>query len=275
MSGQLAAGAPLIRARGITVRRGDRTLLDRVDLDIAPGEVVTLIGPNGAGKTTLLRVLLGLERPAAGTMERAPGLVFGYVPQRLRIDPALPLTVARFLALAPRRAAGGSGTATTLGAVPRRQAVWAALAEVGAEAVAERAIQEVSGGEFQRVMLARALLGDPGLLVLDEPVQGVDFAGQLALYGLIARIGQRRHCGLLMVSHDLHLVMSGTDRVVCLNRHVCCSGSPEAVSADPAYAALFGARAVQQLAVYHHHHDHRHGPAGEVMPLDGPGGDPK
>jgi zinc transport system ATP-binding protein len=244
---------PLIVAHGISLSRDGQALLEHVDLAVAAGEVVTLIGPNGAGKTTLLRILLGLERPDRGAIDKVRDLVIGYVPQALHIDPALPLTVERFLGLAP-------------GASPA--AVRASLAEVGAPQVARQAIQEISGGELQRVMLARALICNPRLLILDEPVQGVDFAGQLQLYGLIGRIRDRRRCGILMVSHDLHLVMSATDRVVCLNRHVCCSGTPEAVSADPAYVALFGQRAVAELAVYHHHHDHRHGPAGEVIPLD-------
>jgi zinc transport system ATP-binding protein len=200
-----------------------------------------VIGPNGAGKTTLLRVALGLQRPDAGHLHRRAGLRFGYVPQRLAIDETLPLTVRRFLALSPR--------------VPRDLA--AALAEVGAAYTLDLPVQTLSGGELQRVLLARALLREPDLLVLDEPVQGVDIKGQAELFALIRRVRDKRGCAVLLVSHDLHLVMAATDRVVCLNHHVCCSGHPEAVSRDPAYRALFGA-AIDGFALYAHRHDHSH-----------------
>ena len=247
----------LVSVHGIEVRGRSGPILERVDLAIHRGEIVTLVGPNGAGKTTLARILLGLDRPDAGKVERAPGTVVGYVPQRLAVDPVLPLTVRRFLTLS-RKAS--------------RRETDDALAEVGAGGLGERPIQDLSGGELQRTLLARALLRSPDLLILDEPVQGVDFAGQFELYGLIARIRDRRGCGVLLISHDLHLVMAATDRVVCLNRHVCCAGLPEDVSRDPAYAALFGPRAARELAVYHHEHDHRHDLHGEVVPLPGADG---
>jgi zinc transport system ATP-binding protein len=242
--------APLVQARGVGVRIAGRRILEAVDAQVAPGEIVTLIGPNGSGKTTLVRVLLGLLRPDEGEVRRRPGLRVGYVPQRIHVEPTLPLTVGGFLGL---------------GARTRRQQQRAALAEVGVGELIDSPVQQVSGGEFQRVLLARALLRQPGLLVLDEPAQGVDLGGQRELYRLIARLRAEHGCAVLMVSHDLHLVMAATDRVLCLNGHICCRGEPEAVSADPEYRRLFG-HLERDFAVYTHEHDHRHGVDGEVVP---------
>ncbi len=240
----------LIRADRLDVRIGGRSILDRVSLDVAGGEIVTVIGPNGAGKTVLVRAILGLLRPSAGRVHRRPGLRIGYVPQRLHLDPVMPLSVARFLTLGGRRGRG---------------AIEAALAETGILDAIDAPVQRISGGEFQRVLLARALMRDPELLVLDEPVQGVDVGGQASLYRLITRLRDRRGCGVLMVSHDLHLVMASTDRVVCINRHVCCTGHPDAVSRDPAYLELFGPEVARNVAVYVHDHDHDHDAAGNVV----------
>lgn len=233
----------LLGLSAITLLQGGRQLLQQVGLQLGPGEILTIIGPNGAGKTTLLRVALGLQPPTSGTVYRRPGLRIGYMPQRLQLDATLPLTVQRFLAMA---------------ASQHPEQVEAVLDSVGAAGVLHSPLQKISGGELQRVLLARALLREPDLLVLDEPVQGVDVHGQVELYQLITRIRDERGCAVLMVSHDLHLVMAATDRVLCLNRHICCSGTPEAVTADPAYLALFGPLAVQHLAVYSHDQKHRH-----------------
>jgi zinc transport system ATP-binding protein len=246
------AEAPLVAVEGVTVRLGGRDVLRRVSLSVGSAEIVTLVGPNGAGKTTLARVVLGLLAPSAGTVRRRPGLSIGYVPQRLAVDPVLPLTVRRLLSLTRR--------------VPEAEAR-GALAETGAAALLDREVQHLSGGELQRVLLARALLRRPDLLVLDEPAQNVDFIGQAELYGLIGRLRERHGCAVLMISHDLHVVMSATDRVVCLNAHVCCAGAPEAVTRHPEYLALFGPRPAAQIAVYTHHHGHRHDVSGEVVPL--------
>ena len=244
---------PLIRLQQVSVGFRQESVLENVQLTVNAGEIVTLIGPNGAGKTTLVRAVLGLLKPDSGSVWRKPRLRIGYMPQKLTVDPTLPLSVLRFLRLVP--------------GVDRHTAL-AALAEVGAEQVIDSPLQNISGGELQRVLLARALLREPELLVLDEPVQGVDVAGQAELYRLITQLRDRHGCGVLMVSHDLHLVMSTTDQVVCLNRHVCCSGHPEQVSGDPAFVELFGQDA-QNLAIYHHHHDHSHDLHGAVI---SPGG---
>jgi zinc transport system ATP-binding protein len=241
-------GKVLAATRGVTLSYGSTRVLDRVDLTVHAGELVSLIGPNGSGKTTLVRVLLGLAKPDSGHVERRPNLRLGYVPQRLAIDRAMPLTATRFLALAPH-----GDRATRAGA----------LAELGIAHLAGSAVQDLSGGEFQRLLLARALLAEPELLVMDEPAQGVDVGGQADLYRWIATLRDRRGCGVLLVSHDLHLVMAATDTVICLNRHVCCTGQPEAVARHPEYLSLFGA-ASAAFAVYAHKHDHVHDLAGHV-----------
>lgn len=245
----------LLEVRGVTLTRGGERLLDSVDLAVRQGETVTLVGPNGAGKTTLLRAAMGLLRPDSGRIWRRPGLRIGYVPQNFPLDPTLPLPVHRLLTLAGA-AAGAAGDAECR----------AGLAEVGAAALEHRALHELSGGELRRVLLARALLRRPELLVLDEPVQGVDLAGQAELYALISGAARVRGCGVLMVSHELHLVMATTDRVLCLNRHVCCEGAPESVGQHPEYLALFGG-VPSNIAVYTHHHDHAHAASGAVVPL--------
>jgi zinc transport system ATP-binding protein len=224
-----------------------------VSLEVQAGEAVAVIGPNGAGKTTLLRVVLGLLKPTRGGVVRQAGVAFGYVPQRFAIDPTLPMTVRRFLSLPRRRS---------------RTDIENALDEVGAGYAIDRELQALSGGEFQRVMLARGLLRRPDILVLDEPLQGVDVGGQIALFDLIGRLRQAHGFAVLMVSHDLHLVMSATDRVICLNHHVCCHGEPEAVSRHPEYRELFGREAGRALAIYHHAHDHAHDAHGNVVPLN-------
>ena len=241
--------AALISARGLRLDRDGRSVLLDVDIDVHPREILTLIGPNGSGKTTLVRVLLGLAAADQGEVRRISGLRIGYVPQRFDIDRAIPMTVERFLALGTGDAGHGGGLA-------------AVLDEVGAAGVARRQLGELSGGELQRVVLARALLRNPELLVLDEPVRGVDYVGEAELYTLIGRLRETRGLGVLLVSHDLHIVMASSDRVICLNRHVCCSGVPETVAQHPEYMRLFGAEA-RAFAVYQHHHDHRHDLAGE------------
>lgn len=250
--GQLALAEALVEARGLGIRRDRRWLISDVDLSVRRGEIVTLIGPNGGGKTTTAKALLGLIRADAGRVDRLAGLKVGYVPQRFEIDWTLPLTVARLMTLTTSHPAA---------------AVDAALTRVGADRLAQAEIKHLSGGEFQRVLLARAIISRPDLLVLDEPVQGVDYSGEIALYELIGEIRDELGCGILMISHDLHIVMAGTDTVVCLNGHVCCSGMPDHVAATPEYRRLFGDRGASALAVYHHEHDHAHDHSGNVVSL--------
>ena len=233
----------VVRVRGLDVRLGGRTVLSGVDMDVAAGEIVTIVGPNGSGKTTLLRAIVGAVTPAAGRIERRPGLRLGYVPQALRLDPTLPLTVARFLDL-PRPS----------GAAARE----AALREAGVPDLGGRSMAELSGGQRQRVLLARALIGRPGLLILDEPTQGLDQPGSAAFYRRIEAVRASLGCAVLMVSHELHVVMAASDRVICLNGHVCCAGAPAAVASAPEYRALFGTGTMGALALYRHDHDHHH-----------------
>lgn len=249
------SGRELVRADDIGLQRGGRWLVRHVDLQVREGEIVTLIGPNGSGKSTTAKMILGLLAPdegrvhlhgASGSKER---LRIGYVPQSLSIDPTLPLTVRRLM---------------TLTAAFGTKEIEEALAQVGAANTINRSVQDLSGGEFQRVLLARAILAKPQLLVLDEPVQGVDYAGEIALYELIASLRQQLNCGILLISHDLHIVMAATDTVICLNGHVCCSGTPQRVASDPEYHRLFGVRASDTLALYQHQHDHHHHADGSV-----------
>ena len=233
----------LIDITGLTVRLGANTVLHDVDLRLEPGEIVTIVGPNGSGKSTLLRAIIGAVSPSAGQVRSKPGLRIGYVPQKLHIDPTLPLTVRRFLGL-PRRVAA----ATAL----------AALEQAGVAPLADRQMSGLSGGQFQRVLLARALLEQPELLILDEATQGLDQRGSAAFYRRIEDVSARLGCAVLMVSHDLHVVMSASDRVICLNGHICCEGAPKHVASAPEYRALFGAGTQGALALYRHHHSHDH-----------------
>ncbi|WP_339057213.1 zinc ABC transporter ATP-binding protein ZnuC [Candidatus Regiella endosymbiont of Tuberolachnus salignus] len=229
----------LIMLNNISVTLGEKRVLSDISLCLQSGQLLTLLGPNGAGKSTLVRVVLGLLAPTSGTLTRKPALRIGYVPQKLYLDASLPLTVNRFMSLQAK-----SQSADILSALNRVQALH----------LLESPMQKLSGGESQRVLLARALLNKPQLLVLDEPTQGVDINGQLALYDLIEQLRMELGCALLMVSHDLHLVMAKTDEVLCLNQHICCSGTPEAVSMHPEFIAMFGKSGAEQLAIYRHNH---------------------
>jgi zinc transport system ATP-binding protein len=233
----------LLEGHDLVLQLGGARVLDGVSLKVPERAILTIVGPNGAGKTTLLKVLLGLMPPDSGLVTRKPGLRIGYVPQKLDIAPTLPLSARRFLELG--------------GAVSRKD-IDEALERVGASKVPNTPILNLSGGELQRVLLARALLRQPELLVLDEPVRGVDLAGQADLYDLIANLRHQLGLSVVLVSHDLHLVMRATDEVLCLNTHVCCHGHPEAVSVHPEFVALFGPRIAETMALYPHHHDHVH-----------------
>jgi len=233
----------LIRTQGVGVSVGSRRILRDVDLSVRRREIVTVVGPNGSGKTTLLKVLIGAQPPSEGVVVREAGLKIGYVPQRLAIDQAMPLTVARWLGLS-----GSTAKESRLQIAER----------VGISALLEQQMTSLSGGEFQRALLAQALLVRPDLLVLDEPTQGLDQPAVASFYGLIEEVREDLDCAVLMVSHDLHVVMRSSDHVICLNGHVCCQGTPTLVSAAPEYQALFGFGTEGALALYRHEHDHRH-----------------
>ncbi|MBU2981593.1 metal ABC transporter ATP-binding protein [Lentibacter algarum] len=233
----------LIEAQGLERRFGGETVLHGVNLSVERGEIVTIVGPNGSGKSTLLRMLAGALTPSSGTVTHAKGLVIGYVPQKLTLETGLPMSVRRFLD------------------VPKRQSdadVIHALKRVSAETLSARQLEGLSGGQMQRVLLARALLQKPDVLMLDEPTQGLDQTGQADFYRMIEELRQELGCAVMMVSHELHVVMSASDRVICLNGHICCQGTPEIVQSAPEYRALFGTGTHGTLALYRHEHDHTH-----------------
>ncbi len=231
----------LVTASGVEVRVGNKRLLHDVDLRIEAGEIVTVIGPNGAGKSTLLKAIIGAVPISAGRIDKPAGLRIGYTPQKIQLEKTMPITVARFLSLAGRLPKGARAEV---------------LGKTDVVALRDVQLTDLSGGEFQRVLLARALLRKPDLLILDEPTQGLDQPAEARFYRLLAEVRKETGAAVLMVSHDLHVVMAQSDQVVCLNGHVCCSGAPADVSADPSYKELFGSRA--ELALYEHRHDHSH-----------------
>ncbi|WP_299046315.1 metal ABC transporter ATP-binding protein [uncultured Tateyamaria sp.] len=233
----------LITVNALSVAYGANTVLHDVDLCVKPGEIVTIVGPNGSGKTSLLRAVIGATRPTRGTIALKDGLKIGYVPQRLHIDPTLPITVDRFMRLTGRVS---------------RSACRAALDRAGVPDLEKRQMSHLSGGQFQRVLLARALINQPDILLLDEATQGLDQRGSAAFYQQIEQVRRDTGCAVLMISHELHVVMSASDRVVCLNGHVCCEGTPAVVASAPEYRALFGTGTGGALALYRHEHDHGH-----------------
>ena len=233
----------LVNVEDLSVVYGAQTVLSRVSLHVEPGEIVTIVGPNGSGKTSLLRAIIGAVKPSKGRITHATGLRLGYVPQRLHIDPTLPITVVRFLQLPE-------------GAAPAN--ITRALSEAGVPDLSSRQMSQLSGGQFQRVLLARALIGKPNLLLLDEATQGLDQPGSAAFYLQIEEVRRSTGCAVLMISHELHVVMSASDRVVCLNGHVCCEGTPAIVASAPEYRALFGTGTGGAFALYQHDHDHAH-----------------
>ena len=239
----------LIQSQNISFRIADKELLSGISLNISKAEIVTVIGPNGAGKTTLLRLLLGLIPCSSGNLYRKPKLRIGYLPQRAVYNPVLPLSVSRLMNLT--------------GSFSKSQ-IETSLGETGVQSLKDKPISQLSGGEYQRVMLARALLRNPELLVLDEPVQAVDYMGESELYNLIGNLQKKLGCGVLMVSHNIHVVMASTDRVICLNQHICCEGKPKDVTQHPEYLRLFGLDSGSSLAIYSHQHDHKHHISGQL-----------
>lgn len=233
----------LIEVKDLSIKYGAHTVLSRVSLSIDAGEIVTIVGPNGSGKTSLLRAIIGAIKPNVGTVIVGQGVKIGYVPQRLHIDETLPMTVTRFLQLP-------HGTTSAL--------IDQALTQAGVPDLVSAQLAKLSGGQFQRILLARALLGAPDILLLDEATQGLDQRGSAAFYQQIEQVRKETGCAVLMISHELHVVMSASDRVICLNGHVCCEGTPAVVASAPAYRALFGTGTGGALALYRHDHDHNH-----------------
>ncbi|OTQ31589.1 zinc ABC transporter ATP-binding protein ZnuC [Gilliamella apicola] len=233
----------LILLDNVSVEIKHQKILHNVSLSINTNQIVTLLGPNGAGKSTLVKVILGLMPYTSGKITRLNNLTIGYVPQSIKLNPTLPITVKRFMLLNNQL---------------NNNNILNILSMVKAEYLIDKSMHQLSGGELQRVLLAQALAKRPQLLILDEPTQGVDVNGQVLLYDLISSAKKQFNCGILMVSHDLHLVMAKTDEVICLNHHICCSGTPASVSNDPEFISLFGQQGASQIAVYKHHHNHQH-----------------
>ena len=247
-------GQPLVTLENCGVSKNNRWIARGISFGVKAGEIVTLIGPNGSGKSTSAKMALGILKADEGQVMRSQTVKVGYVPQKLSVDWTLPLTVERFMRL--------TGDVVS-------SDIQKALLQTGVSKLAKSEIRNLSGGELQRVMLARAIARKPNLLVLDEPVQGVDFTGEAALYDLIKNVRDETGCGILMISHDLHVVMAATDKVICLNGHMCCQGTPRAVAESDAYQRLFGQRAAASMAIYEHNHDHTHLPDGRVAHADG------
>ena len=237
----------LISVSDVGYQRNGRTILEHISFVLTRGEITTIIGPNGAGKSTLVSVISGLLDGYTGEVTRHQSLKIGYLPQKIHLNPLMPITVQCFLALPKKQS---------------KSAILQALKDTHVDYLADRSIHDLSAGELQRVLLARTTLGKPDLLILDEPTAGVDITGEADMYELINELKTKLNCAVLLVSHELHLVMSQTDQVLCLNKHLCCSGQPELVQQHPEYLALFGQQASEALAIYRHQHNHQHDLAG-------------
>ena len=238
----------LVKLENAGVYRSSKWLVRGISLEINQGQIVTLIGPNGSGKTTTAKMILNI-------LNTDEGLVTGnankmaYVPQKINIDWTMPLRVIDFMKITSSL---------------NNKQITESLVMTGVDKLLYNQIHSLSGGEFQRVLIARAIAKKPDLLVLDEPVQGVDFNGEIALYNLIKEISVNLNCGILLISHDMHFVMSTTDHVICLNGHICCSGSPSNVVKNPEYIKLFGEHNSETLSYYQHQHDHSHNHDGSI-----------
>jgi len=250
----LHSNSNLVRMDDVGFRRDGKWLIRHVSFTVQPGQIITIVGPNGSGKSTTLKVLTGILKPSEGKVISNKSLKIGYVPQSLAVDGTMPISVRRMMNLA--------GNVKT-------DAIDATMARFHIDHLANSQVQSLSGGEFQRLLLARAIMARPQLLVLDEPSQGVDFSGQMEIYDYIREYRDQTGASVVLVSHDLHLVMAATDQVICINGHVCCSGTPEGVANNPQYLEMFGPHAAQALAIYRHNHDHIHLPDGNVRHADG------
>ncbi|NRA41941.1 MAG: metal ABC transporter ATP-binding protein [Pseudomonadales bacterium] len=244
----------ILEAQSLHFRIGHKVILENISLTLATDEILTIVGPNGAGKSSLLRLLIGLEKPTQGKIIHHKALHFGYMPQRLQLNTLMPLSAGDFIHL-------GHSKNTRISTTVQQQL----FMQLNIQNVLKHSMHELSGGERQRVLLARALMQAPDILVLDEPAQGVDISGQNRLYELINDVRRIHPCAVLMVSHDLHHVMATTDRVICLNQHICCQGHPDSVTSSDEFSALFGDAQMAALRHYTHHHDHHHDLHGDVI----------
>ena len=239
----------LIKLNNCGVKRNNKWLVRGVSLNVNKGQIVTLIGPNGSGKSTTAKMALGILKPDEGSNTMSQNIKISYVPQKISIDWSVPLRVIDFMNITEKFA---------------KNEIEEALSMTGIKKLIFRDVKNLSGGEFQRLLMARAIAKNPDFLVLDEPVQGVDYPGEIALYKIIQEIVKNLNCGILLISHNLHVVMSQTDHVICLNGHVCCSGAPKSIVKEPEYIKLFGDNMDPTLALYQHEHDHQHLPDGSV-----------
>lgn len=244
-----ASEPKLLELENICYRVDNQLILSDIKLSIGAGQIITILGPNGSGKSSLIKIIAGLRQPSSGSIKRSANLKIGYVPQSVFIDQSMPIKVGKFISLAN----------------PSPEKCKEAIGWVKIDALLDQQIHNLSGGEFQRVLLARAIAHDPKLLLLDEPLQGVDVNGQAELYQLIADIRSRIGCGIVLVSHDLHLVMAQTDHVICLNHHICCHGHPDNIGNDPEFIKLFGSKYAESVALYSHAHDHQHDLHGDIV----------
>jgi len=233
----------LISAKNVSVLKHQKSILDNIDIQINKNDFITIIGPNGAGKTMLLKCLMGFYKPTSGRIERKEKLKIGYMPQSISISNTMPITVKDFITVRKEY------DDISLNKV---------ITEVSIGEIVNKQLSVLSGGEMQRVLLARSLLNNPDLLILDEPAQNLDISGQLNFYKLIQEIYSKRDISILMVSHDLHLVMVSTKKVLCLYKHICCSGAPQQIAKDPEFLSMFGKDMANMMSIYQHSHDHNH-----------------
>ena len=233
----------LIQAKNLCVTRHNKIILENVFIDVKKKDFITIIGPNGAGKSIFLECLMGSFIPDSGKIKRKDNLSVGYIPQNFSPESSMPISVERFLTLKKKF-------------IP--QELLNISKETNISGILDKNLANLSGGELQKVLLARSLLNNPELLILDEPAQNLDIKNQLNFYNLLNRIYKNRDISILMVSHDLHMVMSSTRKVVCLYHHVCCSGEPQIVAKDPEFISLFGNDMAKMMSVYQHTHNHSH-----------------
>lgn len=233
----------LIHAKNLSVIHDGKAILDRVNLTISERDFITIVGPNGSGKSMFLKCLIGVKKASSGSVEKQKDIQIAYAPQDFVAENTFPINVKKFLSINNKLSTEEINSVAT---------------ETNISDLLNRQVHSLSGGERQRVLLGRALAKKPNLLILDEPAQNLDINGQHAFYALIEKIYQSSNISILMVSHELHLVMACSNKVVCLYHHICCSGTPLSVVRDPEFVKIFGTEMANRMAIYHHDHDHTH-----------------